>query len=150
MILVTVGTTIPFDDLIRSIDSLIEKNRIHDKVICQIGRGKYIPKNCEYFRFKDSLDELVKQASLVVTHGGTGTVLSLLTEGKRFVAVVNKDAADNHQQDFLDRLSKEIPIRWVTDCSMLDQAIQEAQSAQVPYLALPSLAGDLINYIRAI
>ena len=50
MIFVTVGST-HFDPLIETIDNLILEKVISDNVICQIGNGKYEPRNCKFYRF---------------------------------------------------------------------------------------------------
>ena len=81
MIFVTVGTTMPFDKLIYRIDELKGENFIKEDVVCQIGNGKYIPVNCEYFRFKPSIEEHIDKAFLIIAHGGTGTVFSFCVSG---------------------------------------------------------------------
>jgi beta-1,4-N-acetylglucosaminyltransferase len=147
MIFVTIGTTIPFDSLIQKVDGLVEEGLISEKVICQIGNGKYVPKNCEYFRFMPNIDDLVSKSSLVVSHGGTGSVFSLLEQGKKFVAVANPDAADKHQFEFLRRLSQDIPLHWASNLSDLNEVIQKARVAEVSHVKMPSLVEDLIKYI---
>ena len=104
MILVTTGTTIPFDPLIITIDRLVRNERISEKVICQIGNGTYIPQHCLSFRFRKSIDRLVDKSSLVISHGGTGTILQLMSIRKPFIAVANPCAKDNHQHEFLEKL----------------------------------------------
>src|SRR5947209_11093294 len=54
MIFVTVGTT-DFDALVRRIDELAPS--LGEEVLCQIGKGSYLPRNCRYFRYAPSLDE---------------------------------------------------------------------------------------------
>ena len=54
MIFVTVGTNY-FESLIASVDKVAPN--INEKIICQIGKNKYLPSNCDYFRFEDSLEQ---------------------------------------------------------------------------------------------
>ena len=61
MIFVTVGTT-HFDELVETVDKLAEK--LKEKCTIQIGVGKYIPKNCKWFRFKSSLKNYYKNSDL--------------------------------------------------------------------------------------
>lgn len=122
MIFVTVGT-FNFDPLIEYIDSLVEQNIIQDKVICQIGNGTYIPKNCEHFKYTKEIDSYINKSDLVISHGGTGSILGLISLNKPFVAVANTSLADNHQSEFLTKLSEEKPIQWISDLTKLPIAI---------------------------
>ena len=82
MIFVTVGSVAPFDALIERVDELAGRGAISD-VVCQIGDGKYIPKNAEWFRFEKGLGERYRKADLVVTHNGAGTFSSAARWGRR-------------------------------------------------------------------
>ena len=104
MIFVTVGTW-KFDALIEQVDLLIKEGRIKEDVLFQIGKGNYIPKNGKYFRYKPSIEQKLDTADLVISHGGTGTVLFLLKADKPFIAVPNPNVAGNHQYEFLKKLS---------------------------------------------
>jgi beta-1,4-N-acetylglucosaminyltransferase len=147
MIFVTVGTTMPFDKLIREVDRLVETSSITEPVLCQTGRGTYQPAHCQHFQFRPSLDDLFATADLVITHGGA-TVTGLLMMRKPFIAVPNDIAADQHQLHFLERLSKQTPIYWTADLSQLGSLIQTAKSRPLDFERMPSLADDLKEYIR--
>lgn len=149
MILVTVGTTLTFDDLIQTVDELAAAQFFDEKVICQIGHGSYIPKHCEYFKFQKNLDALIDQASLIVCHGGTGSTLELLIKEKRFVAVANPKGADNHQAQFLTRLGQQTPILWTADLQQLATMIDKARHHEYQASNLPHLADDLLEYLSA-
>jgi beta-1,4-N-acetylglucosaminyltransferase len=148
MIFVTVGTTMPFDKLIREVDRLVETGAIIEPVLCQTGRGTYEPAHCEHFKFRPSLDDLFATADLVITHGGA-TVTGLLMMRKRFIAVPNDIAADQHQLHFLERLSKQTPIYWTADLSALESLVHTAKSKPLDFESMPSLADDLKDYIRS-
>lgn len=147
MIFVTVGTTMPFDKLIREVDRLVETGAITEPVLCQTGRGTYEPTHCQHFKFRPSLDDLFAGADLVITHGGA-TVTGLLMMRKRFIAVPNDIAADQHQLHFLQRLSKQTPIYWTADLSELRSLLETAKSKPLDFANMPSLASDLNEYIR--
>ncbi len=149
MIFVTVGTTLPFDALIRQMDQLVQGRKLTEPVVCQIGKGTYEPEYCEHFRFRTSLDELFERADLVVTHGGI-TVLSLLARRKKFVAVSNDLAADQHQLHFLERLEKVTPILWTSDISLVEALIGVARTRNPDYAEFPSLADDLRQYLDSL
>ena len=144
MIFVTVGTTMPFDELIEAMDNFKKAGTVEDHILCQIGNGTYIPTMCEYFRFKPGLKQYLDQASVVVGHGGTGTVLSMLKEKKAFVAVVNPRAADRHQSQFLSRLGLETDLLWTENLAQIPELISKAlNTTRTEALSMPRLADDL-------
>jgi UDP-N-acetylglucosamine transferase subunit ALG13 len=81
MILVTLGTQ--KEQFTRLLD-YIENSNIKDKIIVQAGHTKYKSKKMEIFDFipYDKMDEYINDADLVITHSGTGSVLTPLKKGK--------------------------------------------------------------------
>jgi len=122
MIFVTVGT-FRFDNLIRKIDSLVEEKKINEEVICQISSGIYIPQNCQHFRLIPSITDYIKRASLVISHGGSGSLFGILKMGKRLIGVANPDLADNHQIQLLEKLSNEGFLLFCKDFDQLYEYI---------------------------
>jgi len=147
VILVTVGTTLPFDDLVRAVDQLVERGDLQERVICQIGHGAYQPQHCDYFRFAPSLESYIEEASLVIGHGGTGTVTGLLAIGKPFIAVANPLGANNHQAQFLARLSSSVPFLWTTNPANLLDLIAKAVSTSPSARSGMQLTDDLKAYL---
>ncbi len=139
----------PFDTLIEAIDGFVGDERIRDEVVCQIGRGEYLPRHCEHFRFAPGLDDWMDRASLIIGHGGTGTVLGLLAARKRFIAVANPLAADDHQTQFLTRLGKAVSVLWTRDPTELPTLIERAGTFEVEPLEGMRLADDLRSFLRS-
>lgn len=148
MIVVTVGTTMAFDKLIRKVDELVADGTLSERVICQIGTGTYEPRNCEFFHFRPTLDDLFAAADLVITHGGA-TVISLLVAHKRFVAVPNDIATDQHQLHFLERMARQTPLHWTRDLSQLASVIDRARAQEPQFDRMSSIADDLRVYLRS-
>ena len=123
-IFVTVGTG-SFDELVRAVDNLKLKN-----CIIQIGSGKYVPKNCKWFRFKDSIKGEIKAADLIISHGGAGTLLELLYKNKKVIGVVNLDRTDDHQFDIVKKLSKDGYLIWCKDLRNLRDLIKSVKLAR--------------------
>lgn len=148
MIFVTVGTTLTFDGLVQAIDALVEHGEISEQVVCQIGNGDYVPQHCEHFRFVRNPDDYIERASLIIGHGGTGTVTGLLASGKPFIAVANPLGAGNHQAQFLERLNQLASFLWTDDLARLPDLIRQARSF-VPQAATGRrLTDDLRAYLR--
>jgi len=58
-----------------------------------------------YYRFKPSLDEDFKSASLVISHAGAGSIMEGLRLHKPLLVVINDDLMDNHQEELAEAMS---------------------------------------------
>lgn len=104
MIFVTLGSQkFQFNRLLKEIDELIEKGEIKEEVFAQIGYSDYKPKNYKFKEFLDR-DEFTKNMKLcrvVLTHGGTGAIISAIKQNKQVIAVARlekyNEHVDNHQ-----------------------------------------------------
>ncbi|RME79801.1 MAG: hypothetical protein D6784_00135 [Chloroflexi bacterium] len=130
MIFVTVGTT-DFSDLIRAVDALVPE--LGEEVVMQIGRGKYEPKNGEFFRLAPSLEPYYERASLVISHGGLGTVTEVMNRGLPLVAVEDPNQPDRHQTQLLQVWDEQKHLVWCRDLRRLPEAIEKARTTLVPY-----------------
>lgn len=102
-IFVTTGSVLEFDILTKEIDKINDSQKY--EIICQIGIGKYLPKNVKHFRFKKSLEKEYSWADIVITHTGAGTLFELLHKDKKIICVSNPKAIDNHE--LAEQLNKE-------------------------------------------
>ncbi len=125
MILVFTGTTYRFDPLVKAVDKIVPK--IKEKIVIQIGRSKYKPKNCGYFKFKQSLIQDIKKANLIISHGGAGTTYEVLKLGKKLISIDNPNVNDSHQPDLLGKLSKEKYCLWCNDPERIYEFIIKAK-----------------------
>ncbi|MCO6451061.1 MAG: hypothetical protein J5I90_09780 [Caldilineales bacterium] len=126
MIFCTVGTT-EFDPLVRAVDELVPG--LGEPVIFQIGNGVYEPQHGEWFRLRPSIDDLLREAGLVISHGGFGTVVEVLELGKPLVAVPNPDRFDRHQEEILRHFAAESYLIACFDLSELADSIARARAA---------------------
>lgn len=95
-VLVTVGST-HFDSLIAAVDKYLVSDDLD--VTIQLADGQYKPKHHQFISFSDDIEQLYKDADIVITHAGAGTVYRLLELGKKIVVVPNFDRIDDHQLD---------------------------------------------------
>jgi len=107
MIFVTVGThEQQFDRLVKTIDEMVKDNRITEEVIIQYGYCNYIPKYClaEKFFSYAKMREYVKNARIVITHGGPSSFIMALQEKKIPIVFPREkkfnEHVNNHQVDF--------------------------------------------------
>ena len=113
MIFVTVGThEQQFNRLIEAVDTIKARKIIEDDVFIQIGYSTYIPKYCNYDAFVpyNMMVEYVKNAEIVITHGGPATFILPLQYGKIPIVVPRQKQYDehvnNHQLDFCRKFSE--------------------------------------------
>lgn len=134
MILVMLGTQDnSFHRLLEEVDKLIKKKVIQEKVIAQVGHTKYESKNMEIFDLlpKEELEKYQKQASLIITHGGAGSIITSLKLRKKVIAVPRKheygEHVNNHQEEIVTMFNQKGYIIGINDVKELRQAIKKAK-----------------------
>lgn len=143
MIFVTVGTT-DFDALVEEMDRIAPS--LGEEVVAQIGRGRYEPANLRWFRTAPSLEPYYRQADLVVSHGGLGTVIEVASMGKPLVALSNPDRYDRHQDDLLGYMERQGHLLWCRDLARLEADVRRARAmAFRPYVAPPTRIHEVIR-----
>lgn len=147
MIVVTVGTTMPFPSLLAEVDRLSALGIFRERVICQTGYTDYRVRFCESFKFRPTLDDLFAEASLVVTHGGS-TVFSLLSNQKPFIAFPNPIGADDHQRHVLRTLAEQADILWSENVADLEQLYHRSRTRKPAVFKAPKLGDKLLQLIN--
>ena len=133
LIFVTVGQhPQPFDRLIRAVDELKEP------VLAEIGCSAYVPKNCRWERFMERSEFIrsCRDADVVVTHGGVGSIITALEFGRPVVAVPRLsrygEHSNDHQLDIVNELARAGRIVALFDVNGLAQAIEKARQLKPP------------------
>lgn len=133
MIFVTVGThEQQFNRLIEEVDRLKGEGVIEDDVIMQTGFSTYEPKYCKWNQLipYSKMQEYIKNARIVITHGGPASFIAPIQIGKIPIVVPRQKQFDehvnNHQVEFCKRVENEMDnIILVEDCKKLKKAIIE-------------------------
>lgn len=99
MIFVTVGSQLPFDRLVTTVDEWAMQHAAD--VFAQIGLSSYQPKA---IRFKATMNpneyrEAIVAADLVIAHAGMGTIISALELGKPLLLMPRLAAQGEHRND---------------------------------------------------
>ncbi len=99
MILVTVGTQLPFDRLIKAVDAFATD--LTKPAVAQIGRGNYTPQNMKWIKNIEPVDfdRMFHEASVIVSHAGIGTVLTAKRFGKPIILVPRQASLGEHRND---------------------------------------------------
>ncbi len=154
MILVAVGSSqFPFDRLLRALDGL----GADEELVVQHGPSAVRPDaaRCVAFLPLDELAELMREARVVVAHGGVGSILLALTNGKRPYVVPRRrvfgETVDDHQVESSRRFARAGLVTLVEEPEELAAAIAAGNGQVVP---LPrgeaTLAAELREYVRSV
>lgn len=100
MIFVTVGTQLPFDRLVRTIDEWAGECGRSD-IFAQIGPTRFTPKHIKYQEFitPEQFANHLTSASFVISHAGMGTILTALGLGKPIVVMPRLAKHNEHRND---------------------------------------------------
>jgi len=123
-----------FDRLLEKMDELVRGNKLDEEVFAQIGQSNYLPKHYRHVRYMspDNFHQKQMSADLIISHGGTGTIISALKLGKKVIAVPRlakyKEHIDNHQIQVCDMLEKQQYLSVVYEMSDLYDTINQVKN----------------------
>lgn len=131
MIFVTLGSQkFQFNRMLIEIDKLIDEGKITEEVFAQIGASDYKPKNFKYSDFltQDEFKNYMKNADLVITHAGTGAIVTALKNDKLVIAIPRLakygEHVDDHQVQLIDEFKELNFIEPVYETEQLADALE--------------------------
>lgn len=155
MIFVTLGTQDKtFERLLKAMDKSIEKGEIKEKVIVQAGNTKYETKNMEILDLisPDKFQQLVDECDLLITHGGVGSILSAVKQGKKVIAAPRlkkyNEHVNDHQKQIIKEFAKDGYIIELEDMDKLGEALQKAKKFKPK--KFKSHTKEMINLVEGI
>lgn len=132
MIFITLGSQkFQFNRLIEEVDKLVEVGEIKEEVFAQIGYSDYQPQNYKFRQFLDrnSFQEYIEKADLIITHGGTGAIVGSIKKGKKVIAIPRlekyREHVDNHQIQIVEQFKEMNLISSIIEVEDLIKAIKE-------------------------
>jgi len=98
LILLSVGTQLPFDRLVRAVDEWAQAEERFD-VVAQVGPSTYAPRNLSAFPFlaPDAFRELQSTATVMISHAGMGSILTALECGKPIIIMPRDHRRGEHR-----------------------------------------------------
>ncbi|MCR5214095.1 MAG: glycosyl transferase [Eubacterium sp.] len=102
MIFVTVGSrNYQFDRLFKKLDELYDNRVLTETMFAQIGTSKYRPRNYKYKDFitPEEFSRYINDASIVVSHGASGSIMKALNADKKVIVVTRLAKYDEHIND---------------------------------------------------
>ncbi|MEG2600423.1 MAG: PssE/Cps14G family polysaccharide biosynthesis glycosyltransferase [Bacilli bacterium] len=125
MILVTLGTQDKsFKRLLEAIEKEITKGHIKEKVVVQAGFTKFSSKNMEIFDLipMDKFDDLIKSCDILITHGGVGSIITGLKNGKTVIAAARLKEYGEHTNDHQLQIIKNFSsVGYILELSKMDE-----------------------------
>lgn len=133
MIFVTLGTQ---DKEFRRLPLLIEEKikdgTIKEEVILQKGNTKFESKYMKVYDFmeKEFFEKCIKECSILITHGGVGSILTGLEYGKIVIACPRlskyKEHVNDHQIQIVDSFSNSKYILALKDFTNFNKVYNKA------------------------
>ncbi len=153
MILIFLGTIkMDFKRPLVEIENLCRQGFIDERIIVQAGYTKYSSKYFEMIPFIDPhrIDDLLNDARIVISHAGTGSVLSALKKEKKIIAVARyaeyDEHVDNHQIDLLNEFAEsKYIIPWRKEDKLIHLLEKVNEFKPNPYKSNKQI---VIEYIR--
>jgi len=134
MIFVTVGThEQPFNRLLEYLDNMKKDGVITEDMIMQTGFSTYEPKYCKWKKLLPykKMEQYVKEAHIVITHGGPASFIMPLQVGKTPIVVPRQHQYGEHVNDHQVEFAKAVSQRMGTIIPVID--ITELQDRILNY-----------------
>jgi UDP-N-acetylglucosamine transferase subunit ALG13 len=157
VILLTVGSQLPFCRLVRAVDAWCAHSGRTD-VIAQIGApgpNGYRPKNLKWSEFiaPGEFDELLARADLIIAHAGMGSIISALRNAKPIVIMPRRaslgEHRNEHQQATAARFAGRQNVYVADDETLLPATLQRAAGGPAEVATISPYADrKLINSLR--
>ena len=135
MIFVTVGSQkFPFNRLLQKVDQLLAQGVITEEVFAQTGASDYLPRHFQYQAFcaREQFSALMERCSVMITHGGAGTMVEAVKRRKRTIVVPRLasygEHVDDHQLQLLEQFQRLNLVHACLDLEQLPQALETVRT----------------------
>lgn len=151
LLFATVGAILPFDRLVDMVAEAKLRGAIPEEVLVQTGVGGRTPAGLETVETLpfDQMQGTLREADIVICHGGTGSLITALRQGCRIVAVprlfAKGEVYDDHQAEITSAFAARGMIAVANTADELVEALQLVRS-RPPVLATSDPA-DLIAHL---
>lgn len=154
MILVTVGTDLPFDRMVKVIDRWAG-DRGREDVFAQIGEGGWKPRHIPFAEFLDPVDfkRRLAAAKVIVAHAGMGSILTSLHHGKPILVMPKRaslgEQRNEHQLATARRMEElgKVDVAW--DEAELELKLDGIDSLSSRGTIEPFASGGIIEGLSA-
>lgn len=135
MIFVVVGTQkFQMNRFLKEIDELVKENIIKEEVFAQTGESDYKPKFYAYRAFlsKEDFENKIRECSLLISHGGVGTIISGLKKDKPVIVYPRLkkygEHVDDHQLQIANAFEEINLVLVCRDGDKLNELVQKIRT----------------------
>ena len=151
---VTVGAILPFDRMIEMVAEVNGRGEIAETIFIQTGLGGRKPEGLETVEslsFED-IQARLKEADIVICHGGTGSLITALRQGCRLIAVPRLlsqgEVYDDHQAEITKAFQARGLLQVANTADELSQALKIVRGR--PPISATSAPDQLIDYLQGL
>ena len=153
MIFVTLGSQkFQFNRLLKELDELVKDGKVENEIFAQIGYSDYKPQNYKYkdFLTRDEFQDIMSKCDIVITHGGTGAIITALKQEKKVIAIPRLvkygEHVDDHQVQLVEEFEESNLIKTVYDEKDLEKVLQTIKNEE--FLKYESNTENIIQDIK--
>lgn len=152
LLFATVGAILPFDRLVNMVADLKARGEIDEDVVVQTGVGGVRPDGVETHETLsfNEMQARLRDADIVVCHGGTGSLITALRQGCRIVAVPrlfsHGEVYDDHQAQITQAFAERGLIAVANTPDELSEALRTVRAR--PPISATSNPQELIGYLK--
>ncbi|SFQ24206.1 PssE/Cps14G family polysaccharide biosynthesis glycosyltransferase [Salibacterium halotolerans] len=135
MIFIVLGThELPFSRLLDEMQRLIDDGTVTEEVVVQSGHTDYSSSDMRLTPFLqfDEMERTFDEARVIVSHGGTGSIITGVKKEKPVIAVPRLSAYgehnDDHQTEIVEQFQSTGHIIALDSPAGLGGALQEAET----------------------
>lgn len=135
MILVTLGTQDKsFVRLLNAVEKAVQEKKITDRVVVQAGYTSFHSDDMEIMDYipEDHFTGLIEEASLIITHGGVGTIMTALKHHKKILAAARlseyQEHTNDHQTQLLESFAEKGYLIYMKDLSDIGPYLKQAET----------------------
>lgn len=150
---VTVGHQMPFDRLVRAVDDWAMRAG-RNNILAQVGRSGYRPQAFGAVEFLEprEFQRCMREASAIVAHAGTGTVIAALEQGKPLLVLPRQAALgetrNDHHVTTARHFAENGSIRAALDDRGLAPMLESIEAFRPPRTCSVGASPELIRRIR--
>jgi UDP-N-acetylglucosamine transferase subunit ALG13 len=151
MILVTIGTSEPFDRLLAGLELLPREEELVLQCGTSAHAGPHWARRFDYLGAAELAAEM-RRARAIVMHAGVGSIITALEQGRRPIVVPRLhrfgEAVDDHQLALARRLADIGLVRLVEDLALLPAAVMRPPPELPRAPGGDGLVGELRSFLR--
>lgn len=151
LVFATVGATLPFDRLVKMVAQAKKDGAMPERLLIQCGVGGVAPEGLDVVETLpfDEVQRVLDDASIVICHGGTGSLVTALSKGCHVIATPRLAALgehyDDHQAEITEAFERRGFIQVANDADELRAALEAARTR--PRVVATSDPSEMIQFI---